>query len=269
VKAPVAPPPDPNDREVERRIRRLTRRSFATGAIAGLAGLAGWGWLRTRPDADGIPWPLRRMLEWNAKLAEAYFRPTRLARTFPTGVARMPRPNGGLGLGNGIDLATWSLRLENSADAKPLMLSLDQIKTLPEVDMVTELKCIEGWSDPVYWTGVRLADLAARYGKATRSGKPADLEGSPSDLFRYVSLSTPDMGYYVGLDIESALHPQTLLCYAMNHQPLTPEHGAPLRLVIPVKYGIKYIKWIGTIRFTDERPADYWAERGYDWYAGH
>jgi DMSO/TMAO reductase YedYZ molybdopterin-dependent catalytic subunit len=55
----------------------------------------------------------------------------------------------------------------------------------------------------------------------------------------------------------------------MNHQPLTSEHGAPLRLVIPVKYGIKYIKWIGTIRFTDERPADYWAERGYDWYAGH
>jgi DMSO/TMAO reductase YedYZ molybdopterin-dependent catalytic subunit len=77
------------------------------------------------------------------------------------------------------------------------------------------------------------------------------------------------MGYYVGLDIESVLHPQTLLCYAMNHQPLTPEHGAPLRLVIPVKYGIKYIKWIGTIRFTDERPTDYWAERGYDWYAGH
>ena len=269
MKAPVPSPPDPNDPEVERRIRRMTRRSFTTGAIAGFAGLAGWGWLRTRPDADGIPWPLRRMLEGNAKLAEAYFRPTRLARTFPTSVARMPRPNGGLGLGNGIDPATWSLRLENSTEAKPLMLSLEQIKTLPEVDTVTELKCIEGWSDPVYWTGVRLADLAARYGKATRSGKPADLEGSPSDLFRYVSLSTPDTGYYVGLDIESALHPQTLLCYAMNHQPLTPAHGAPLRLVIPVKYGIKYIKWIGTIRFTDERPADYWAERGYDWYAGH
>src|ERR1700732_2702895 len=170
MKAPVAPLPDPNDGEVERRTRRMTRRSFATGAIAALAGLAGWGWLRTRPDADGIPWPLRRMLEWNAKLAEAYFRPTRLARTFPASAARMPRPNGGLGLGNGIDPATWSLRLENAAEAKPLMLSLDQIKTLPEGDTVTELKCIEAWSDPVHGTGVRLADLAARYGKATRSG---------------------------------------------------------------------------------------------------
>ena len=77
------------------------------------------------------------------------------------------------------------------------------------------------------------------------------------------------MGYYVGLDIESALHPQTLLCYAMDDRPLSLGHGAPLRLVIPVKYGIKNIKRIGTIRFTDERPADYWAERGYDWYAGH
>lgn len=84
-----------------------------------------------------------------------------------------------------------------------------------------------------------------------------------------MSLETPDGGYYVGLDMESALHPQTLLCYEMNGQPLSLEHGAPLRLVIPVKYGIKNIKRIGTIRYTDTRPADYWAERGYDWYAGH
>ena len=104
---------------------------------------------------------------------------------------------------------------------------------------------------------------------ATRSGRGLDLERGISDLFRYVMLSTPDGAYYVGLDIESALHPQTLLCYEMNGQPLTRGHGAPLRLAIPVKYGIKNIKRIGTIRFTDERPADYWAERGYDWYAGH
>jgi DMSO/TMAO reductase YedYZ molybdopterin-dependent catalytic subunit len=75
--------------------------------------------------------------------------------------------------------------------------------------------------------------------------------------------------YYVGLDIESALHPQTLLCYEMNGLPLTLAHGAPLRLFTPVKYGIKSIKRIGTIRFTNQRPRDYWAERGYDWYAGH
>jgi DMSO/TMAO reductase YedYZ molybdopterin-dependent catalytic subunit len=84
-----------------------------------------------------------------------------------------------------------------------------------------------------------------------------------------VSLETPGRGYYVGLDIESALHPQTLLAYEMNGAPLQPMHGAPLRLAIPVKYGIKNIKRIGTIRYTNVRPADFWAERGYDWYAGH
>jgi DMSO/TMAO reductase YedYZ molybdopterin-dependent catalytic subunit len=55
----------------------------------------------------------------------------------------------------------------------------------------------------------------------------------------------------------------------VDGRPLTPPHTAPLRLAIPVKYGIKNLKRIGTIRFTDVRPADYWAEQGYDWYAGH
>ena len=85
---------------------------------------------------------------------------------------------------------------------------------------------------------------------------------------KYISLETPDGDYYVGLDMASALHPQTLLCYEMNGQPLTSGHGAPLRLVVPVKYGIKNLKCIGKIDFSDSRPRDYWAERGYDWYAG-
>ena len=64
------------------------------------------------------------------------------------------------------------------------------------------------------------------------------------------------------------LHPQTLLAYELNGEPLSPAHGAPQRLAIPVKYGIKNLKRIGTLRFADDRPADYWAEYGYDWYAG-
>ncbi|MGH9827495.1 MAG: molybdopterin-dependent oxidoreductase, partial [Blastocatellia bacterium] len=81
-------------------------------------------------------------------------------------------------------------------------------------------------------------------------------------------LEPPEGDYYVGLDMESPLHPQKLLCYEMNGEPLSIKHGAPLRLVIPVKYGIKNIKRIGTIHFSNRRPADYWAEQGYDWYAG-
>jgi DMSO/TMAO reductase YedYZ molybdopterin-dependent catalytic subunit len=67
----------------------------------------------------------------------------------------------------------------------------------------------------------------------------------------------------------SALQSQTLLCYEMNGKPLPVNQGFPLRLIIPVKYGIKHLKRIGTMFFSNDKPADYWAERGYDYYAGH
>ena len=98
----------------------------------------------------------------------------------------------------------------------------------------------------VKWTGTRLADLMAKYPPATR--------------VQYVGMETPDRGYYVGLDMQSAMHPQTLLAYALNDEPLSMAHGAPLRLAIPVKYGIKNIKRVGVIRYTNVRPADFWAE---------
>ncbi|MFN2454476.1 MAG: molybdopterin-dependent oxidoreductase [Pyrinomonadaceae bacterium] len=158
---------------------------------------------------------------------------------------------------------------DEMTDAITADFTLDDIKRLPRVEMVTELKCIEGWSVMVRWAGARFADFIAKYPPDTRSGNEPDVFKKPEDLVEYVSLETPDGGYYVGLEMASALHPQTLLCYEMNGQPLTPEHGAPLRLAIPVKYGIKNIKRIGTIRYTNKRPADYWAERGYDWYSGH
>lgn len=270
-------------REVaEMEISRHSRRSFLWAVAAGALGYSGWRWLTTRRPDDEIPWPLRRVLELNEGLARDYFRPTRLSPTFPVSAAGEPRANGEEGLGDGFDPAMWKLRvaglnampsasedMDLNGDEPALLLSMREIKQLPRVEMVTELKCIEGWSQVVHWAGARFLDFAARYGPRTRSGEPPDVHRKPQDLVPYVSLETPDGGYYVGLDMASALHPQTLLCYEMNEASLTLEHGAPLRLVIPVKYGIKNIKRIGTIRFTDRRPADYWAERGYDWYAGH
>jgi DMSO/TMAO reductase YedYZ molybdopterin-dependent catalytic subunit len=167
------------------------------------------------------------------------------------------RVNGRIGMDDDLDPAAWRLRVHGPAGA-PRLFTLADVQALPAVSMTTELKCIEGWSNVVHWTGARLADFARHYRFGTADSLPD-----------YVRLETPDGGYYVGLDRASALHPQTLLCYAMNDAPLTPDHGAPLRLVIPVKYGIKSIKQIGVLRFTDVRPGDYWAERGYDWYAGH
>ena len=116
--------------------------------------------------------------------------------------------------------------------------------------------------------GVRFVDFVTRFGLATRSGRAPDPERDPQDLYRYVYLATPNEGYYVGLYMASALHPQTLLCDTMNWQALSRQHGAPLRLYLAVKYGFKSLKRVALIRFQDERPRDYWADRGYDWYAG-
>jgi DMSO/TMAO reductase YedYZ molybdopterin-dependent catalytic subunit len=66
----------------------------------------------------------------------------------------------------------------------------------------------------------------------------------------------------------AAMHPQTLLVYEMNGKPLPMEHGGPLRLIIPHKYGVKNIKRIGRLIYADRPPKDYWAEQGYDYYAG-
>jgi DMSO/TMAO reductase YedYZ molybdopterin-dependent catalytic subunit len=249
-------------------MRRLTRRSFTVGTVAALAGLAGWHWLTAATPDDDLPWPLRLMLRANQGLGEGLFSRRRLAPTFPEDMVEAPaRINGHIGLEDGIDLDDWEVRVEHPGRPDRL-ISLDAIQKLPRVDLVTELKCVEGWGQVVHLGGVRFLDFVARFGLATRSGRPLDPEGNAQDLYRYVYLTTPDDEYYVGLDIASALHPQTLLCDSMNWQPLTGEHGAPLRLYLAVKYGYKSLKRIARIRFQDERPADYWTQRGYDWYAG-
>ena len=151
--------------------------------------------------------------------------------------------------------------------SEPVTVTLEQLQRMPQTEMITEFFCIEGWSMIQRWKGVRMADFAKIYPpKTTDGGTPDLLNGS--NLVAYVGMQTPDGGYFVGLDMRSALHDQTMLCLEMNGEPLSLDHGAPVRLVIPVKYGVKNIKRIGTIRYTAERPMDYWAEEGYDWFAG-
>ena len=248
-----------SDAKVEADIRRMTRRSFATGAVAAMAGGSALTWLATRAAEDGTLWPLRRMLEVNERVAQTFFSSERLAPEFPVDQAVEPRVNGHVGLESPVAAADWSVRIIGQRDRT---IPLAAIKALPSREMATELKCVEGWSRIVHWKGIRLSDFLDKFAAPTE----------------YVGLSTPLDGrdangqldrYYVGLDDASARHPQTLLCYEMNGQPLSESHGAPLRLITAVKYGYKCIKRIGVIEVTDRRPADYWAQRGYDWYAGH
>lgn len=248
---PVEPTID--DSGIEREMSRRTRRSFMIGGLAALAGAGAWEWLRTRRPDDGVAWPLRLALRANEQLSRDYYSPARLTRTFSPADVQEPRENGDIGLDDDVD-PNWKLNVEGAG--QPFSLALDEIKALPKVEIITELKCIEGWSRILKWGGVRFRDFAGKYAP------------KQTDANAYVAMETPDRKYYVGLDMASAMHPQTLLCYEMNGEPLPDEHGAPLRLVIPVKYGIKNLKRIGKIAFTNTRPPDFWAERGYDWYAG-
>ena len=74
--------------------------------------------------------------------------------------------------------------------------------------------------------------------------------------------------YFMSLDLATAHHPQTLLATHYNGEPLTVEHGAPLRLLVPVKLGLKNVKAVTKITYVAEEPRDYWAKRGYSRYDG-
>jgi hypothetical protein len=264
-------------------MKRHTRRSFVVAGLSMLAGYEGFRWLLGRRNEEGVQWPLRNVLETNGGIWQDLFKESRLAKSSPPPAGKPPRFNGDLGLDSNFDPTKWKLKIVSPTPVSPdededdtgslpaetvKELSMSDLKWLPQVSTSTEFKCIEGWSDVISYSGIRFSDFLKHYGLGTRSGAPADLKSRADDIFPYVGLETPDKKYYVSIDMESMLHPQTLLAFEMNGQPLSPENGAPLRLIIPVKYGIKSLKRIGTIRFSDSRPPDYWAERGYDWFAG-
>ncbi len=236
------------------------RRSFLTGLGAAAIGMAGLTRINTGPVDNNIPAPLRTVHEANASIWQGLFRETALEPTFDPSLAEDLIFNGRHGIldsaGEEIpfDPDNYTVEIAGPDGAVLATHTIDEIKALPFVEMTVVHKCIEGWSQIVTWGGTPFSNLAALYNDAAQAP--------------IVGLETPDNGYYVSLDRASMLHPQTMLTWELNGEPLTARHGAPLRLSTPVKYGIKQIKRIGRIQFADERTPDYWEERGYDWYAG-
>jgi hypothetical protein len=205
----------------------------------------------------GIPVGLRKVLDANEKVFSNQFDNKRLAKEYPKSVAvKNVRVNGDIGMSEeDFDVEAWRLYVMK-ANGDTLVLTLDDIRKLPKTEVVHNFKCIEGWSQITWWGGVRFADFVKHFGLDNESA------------MKYVGMMTPDEEYYVGIDMPSALQPQTLICYEMNGKPLPVNQGYPVRLIIPVKYGIKSIKRIGSMYFRNEKPPDYWAERGYDYYSG-
>jgi DMSO/TMAO reductase YedYZ molybdopterin-dependent catalytic subunit len=245
-----------SDDESTRRLRHKTRRDFLIGGVAALGAIGGYEWMRSRKRDAGLAWPERRVLNFNEKLAHGYLGNSHLMPTYSRSEVGSLKPNGDIGMDDDIDSSKWEIKVSNDEGGPDINVSLNDVKALPKIEMITRFCCIEGWSTITYWGGARFSDFTRKYFPPDRK------------LTKFVYLATPGEDYYVGLDMKSAMHPQTLLAYEQDGKPLADEHGAPLRLAIPVKYGIKNIKRVGLIEYTNERPADYWAEDGYDWFAG-
>ena len=241
----------------QQQINRRTFVSFATFFVLGAAAWKSWFWLKDSANSNGVQGPLRDGLDIDDKIFKHTLSDNHLVPTFPkTAAARNVRYNANVGLGaTGFDLDKWALQVIKSNNTT-LHIGIDELRQLPKTEIVYEFKCIEGWSQVSWWGGVKFSDFIQHY----------DLQ--PETTHDYVGLSTPDDQYYVGIDTPSALHPQTILAYEMTGQPLPVRHGAPLRLIIPTKYGVKNLKRVGKIFFSDTRPRDYWFERGYDYYCG-
>jgi DMSO/TMAO reductase YedYZ molybdopterin-dependent catalytic subunit len=153
-----------------------------------------------------------------------------------------------------IDPAQFRLKIDGEVN-NAMQLSMADIQKLPLTSMVIRHICVEGWAAIVQWGGVRLRDLVAL--------------AQPKSNVRYVYFKSAD-GYYESWDIASAVHPQTLMAYQKNGQPLSADNGAPMRLASPIKLGYKQSKWVTQITFVSNLSPikGYWEDQGYEWFGG-
>ncbi|AUT00433.1 oxidoreductase [Nostoc sp. CENA543] len=153
-----------------------------------------------------------------------------------------------------IDIEKYRLIIDGEVE-QPLSLSMAEIQSLPLTSMIIRHVCVEGWAAIVQWGGIRLREIIAL--------------SRPKSNVRYAYFKSAD-GYYESWDIASVVHPQTLLAYEKNGQPLPVENGAPLRLASPIKLGYKQSKWVTQITLTSHLTnfRGYWEDLGYEWFAG-
>ncbi len=231
----------------------FTRRRFIAGGLrsAGLAALGGLACDGSRPHA-GFLGVMERV---NERFQRAMFDPRRLAPELPEEEESDPDEFPAYRISKQFPIAPagWALAVRGLV-ARPLTLSLADLRRLPQTRTRVRHHCVEGWSAVASWDGVRLAEIARLAGMDPRA--------------RYIEFRSFDSGYWSSWDIESALHPQTIVAHAMNGEPLQPEHGAPVRLYAAVKLGYKMVKYLTEVSFLPVRTGGYWEDQGYEWFAG-
>lgn len=140
------------------------------------------------------------------------------------------------------DFADWRLRVHGLVE-QPREFSLADLKELPAVMQITKHHCIQGWCGIAAWRGVALAEVLKRC---------RQLPQARYVVFRSYQRDAAGRRFYETLDTRLIDHPQTILAYEMNDQPLTVEHGAPLRLRVETQLGFKMVKWLHEIELVED-----------------
>jgi DMSO/TMAO reductase YedYZ molybdopterin-dependent catalytic subunit len=255
-------------------LRRRTRRDFllfGAGAVGALSGAGfllpqntlsrmGFGQNRNSPEKE---WFLNQALRIDDDVAEALYSENRMVATYTKSQITPLKNNYNGATPDPGYISGWKLTLDGLASGLRVSLDIRNLLARFSVrDQITQLVCVEGWSAIAWWSGLRFDDLMRAYPPMSQA-KWARVESSVN----LDASGNPDP-YFMSLDLATARHPQTLLATCFNGQPLTVDHGAPLRLLVPVKLGLKNVKAITKITYAAEEPRDYWAERGYSRYDG-
>jgi DMSO/TMAO reductase YedYZ molybdopterin-dependent catalytic subunit len=228
--------------------RRFLGQAVTSGGLVLLGGLA----CDSSKPRSGFLGTMERL---NERFQRALFDPARLAPELPESDQTPPGVFPGYKIGEvyPVPPAGWALQVGGMV-SRPATLSAADLQRLPRTHLRVRHHCVEGWSAVAAWDGVRVSEIAKLVGADPKA--------------RYVEFRSFEENYYSSWDLESAMHPQTILAYGMNGAPLPREYGAPLRLYSAVKLGYKMVKYLSALSFLPSRTGGYWEDQGYEWFAG-
>ena len=259
MKRPHVPPPAPS--EITPRERYLSRREVMAG-LAGV-GLSGWAFEALASE--------RLKFTKNARLSLAdpqnsFEEITTYNNLYEFGTDKDDPAR----LGGKFRPKPWSVTIAGEAEVKGTFTLEDILKPHPLEERIYRLRCVEAWSMVIPWVGFPLGDLLKRFRPTSRAKYVAFKTVLRPDEMPGQRFPVLDWPYVEGLRMDEAMHPLTILAVGLYGQVLPNQNGAPLRLVVPWKYGFKSIKSIVEIRFTEKQPPTSWnlsAPHEYGFYA--